>query len=61
MELREWTQSLAEDIKEELSELMYPLFVHCFLELVAKQYTAEARELLSHQRFSPSLFPAHLR
>ena len=29
---------------------MYPLLVHCYLELMSKQYTAEARDLLAHYR-----------
>jgi transcription initiation factor TFIID subunit 5 len=38
------------DLKNELSELLYPLLVHCYLELMSKQYTAEARDLLAHYR-----------
>ena len=49
-ELREWILKLLDDLKNELSELLYPLLVHCYLELVSKQYTAEARDLLAKYR-----------
>ena len=49
-ELREWILKLLDDLKNELSELLYPLLVHCYLELVSKQYTVEARDLLSKYR-----------
>ncbi|KAJ1466615.1 hypothetical protein T484DRAFT_2457036 [Baffinella frigidus] len=50
MELRDWIMKIIDDLKYELAELLYPVFVHCFLELVQKQYSVEARELLSHYR-----------
>ena len=50
VELREWILKLLEDLKNELAELLYPLFVHCYLDLMSKQYTAEARDLLAHCR-----------
>eukprot|EP00960_Hanusia_phi_P011518 336300-Hanusia_phi.AAC.1 len=50
VELREWILKLLEDMKNELAELLYPLFVHCYLDLMSKQYTAEARDLLAHCR-----------
>jgi hypothetical protein len=49
-ELREWILKLLDDLKNELSELLYPLLVHCYLELVSKQYTVEARDLLAQYR-----------
>jgi len=49
-ELREWTLKLLDDLKNELSELLYPLLVHCYLELVSKQYIVEARDLLAQYR-----------
>ena len=48
--LREWILKLLDYLKNELSELLYPLLVHCYLELVSKQYTVEARDLLSQYR-----------
>ena len=34
MELRDWIMKIIDDLKYELAELLYPVFVHCFLELV---------------------------
>lgn len=41
--LRGWVDTSLDLYKPELSRLMYPLFVHCYLELVAKSYIKEAK------------------
>lgn len=50
IELRDWCLKLLDDQKCEISDLLYPIFIHCFFELVAKQYVIEAKELVSRQR-----------
>ncbi|CCE81732.1 Piso0_002398 [Millerozyma farinosa CBS 7064] len=44
--LRNWVGSSLDLYKPELSRLLYPIFVHCFLELVAKNFTSRAKEFL---------------
>ncbi|KAF8000796.1 hypothetical protein HF325_004585 [Metschnikowia pulcherrima] len=48
--LRGWVELSLDLYKPELSRLMYPLFVHCYLELVAKGYAKEAK--IFYDKFS---------
>lgn len=41
--LRGWVDSSLDLYKPELARLMYPLFVHCYLELVLRLHTAQAK------------------
>jgi len=49
-DLRDWLMKLIDDYRDELAELMYPVFVHLFLDLVQKQYAVEAKEFLANFR-----------
>lgn len=42
--VRNWVQSSLDLYKPELTRLLYPIFVHCFLELVAKNFPVQAKE-----------------
>ncbi|KAF5209039.1 Transcription initiation factor TFIID subunit 5 [Clavispora lusitaniae] len=44
--LRGWVETSLDLYKPELSRLLYPLFVHCFLELVAKGHVKNAKIFL---------------
>lgn len=41
--LRGWVESSLDLYKPELSRVLYPLFVHCFLELVSKNFIRQAK------------------
>lgn len=41
--LRDWTLTSLDMYKDELERFMYPLFVHCFLELIGRGETAAGR------------------
>ena len=43
-----WTRNLLDIYKPELSRLLWPLFVHCFLEAVVECYSTEARSFFSN-------------
>lgn len=42
--LRRWVNTSLDLYKPELLRMLYPLFVQCFLELVSKNYPAQAKE-----------------
>lgn len=44
--LRGWVETSLDLYKPELTRLLYPLFVHCYLELVAKNYIKHAKIFL---------------
>ncbi|GBG86240.1 hypothetical protein CBR_g41144, partial [Chara braunii] len=48
--LRSWVQSSLDLYKNELLRILYPVFVHCFLELVSKGQSAEARAFFQAYR-----------
>lgn len=48
--LRNWVNSSLDLYKPELSRLLYPIFVHCFLELVSKNFPAEGKAFLDKFR-----------
>lgn len=41
--LRKWVDSSLDLYKPELSKILYPIFIHCYLELIYKEFTAEAK------------------
>ncbi|PWA56488.1 TBP-associated factor 5 [Artemisia annua] len=41
--LRSWTDSSLELYKHELLRVLYPVFIHCFMDLIAKGHLQEAR------------------
>lgn len=44
--LRSWVETSLDLYKPELTRLLYPMFIHCFLELIAKGYPAHAKTFL---------------
>ncbi|KAK6460055.1 TFIID and SAGA subunit [Scheffersomyces coipomensis] len=42
--LRKWVDTSLDLYKPELTRVLYPLFVHCFLELISKSFLTEAKE-----------------
>ncbi|KAK6205027.1 TFIID and SAGA subunit [Scheffersomyces amazonensis] len=42
--LRKWIDTSLDLYKPELSRILYPLFIHCFLELISKNFLTEAKE-----------------
>lgn len=41
--LRRWVGSSLDLYKPELSRVLYPLYIHCFLELISKGFSSEAK------------------
>jgi transcription initiation factor TFIID subunit 5 len=48
--LRLWVDALLDLYKPELTRVMYPIFVHCFLELIARGFVAELKVFLDRFR-----------
>lgn len=48
--LRLWVDALLDLYKPELTRAMYPIFVHCFLELIARGFVAELKVFLARFR-----------
>ncbi|MCP8719800.1 MAG: hypothetical protein M5F18_10995 [Asgard group archaeon] len=42
--LRRWVDSSLDLYKPELARVLYPLFIHCFLELISKGFPNEAKD-----------------
>ncbi|XP_010275775.1 PREDICTED: transcription initiation factor TFIID subunit 5 [Nelumbo nucifera] len=57
--LRSWTYSSLDLYKHELLRVLYPVFIHCFMDLVAKGHTQEARAFFNSFREDHELM--HLR
>ncbi|XP_024534528.1 transcription initiation factor TFIID subunit 5 [Selaginella moellendorffii] len=57
--LRNWVHSSLDLYKTELLRILYPVFVHCYMELVAKGFAQEAREFF--QSFRDDHQPQHIR
>lgn len=57
--LRSWTYSSLDLYKHELLRVLYPVFIHCFMDLVAKGHTQEARTFFNSFREDHELL--HLR
>lgn len=48
--LRSWTYSSLDLYKHELLRVLYPVFIHCFMDLVAKGHIQEARNFFNSFR-----------
>ena len=48
--VRTWIDNILDIYKPELSRIMWPLFVHCFIETVADCYPAEGRRFFNECR-----------
>ncbi|KAK7311907.1 hypothetical protein RJT34_10373 [Clitoria ternatea] len=72
--LRSWTYSSLDLYKHELLRVLYPVFIHCFMDLVAKGHIQEARNFFNTfredhemmhlrdlQKLEGVLSPAHLK
>jgi transcription initiation factor TFIID subunit 5 len=46
--LRDWVDGSLDLYKAELHSVLYPLLVHCFLEMVRREFPDQARSFLSH-------------
>eukprot|EP00026_Physarum_polycephalum_P004444 Phypoly_transcript_04463.p1 GENE.Phypoly_transcript_04463~~Phypoly_transcript_04463.p1 ORF type:complete len:668 (+),score=124.44 Phypoly_transcript_04463:86-2005(+) len=46
VKLREWIHSSLDLYKQEMLVILYPVFVHCYLDLVSKGYSEEAHKLM---------------
>ncbi|KAI3975567.1 hypothetical protein MKX01_002399 [Papaver californicum] len=57
--LRSWTYGSLDLYKHELLRVLYPVFIHCFMDLVAKGHTQEARTFFSSYREDHEMM--HLR
>lgn len=57
--LRTWTYSSLDLYKHELLRVLYPVFIHCFMDLVAKGHIQEARNFFTTFREDHELM--HLR
>ncbi|XP_061365258.1 transcription initiation factor TFIID subunit 5-like isoform X3 [Gastrolobium bilobum] len=57
--LRSWTYCSLDSYKHELLRVLYPVFIHCFMDLVAKGHVQEARNFFNTFREDHELF--HLR
>eukprot|EP00741_Cyanophora_paradoxa_P005686 tig00000903_g5513.t1 len=49
-EVREWIHQSLEIYKGELLAILYPIFAHCFLELIERGYIQEAHDFLAKCR-----------
>lgn len=72
--LRSWTYSSLDLYKHELLRVLYPVFIHCFMDLVAKGHNQEARSFFNSfredhemmhsrdlQKLEGVLSPSHLK
>ncbi|KAG5563033.1 hypothetical protein RHGRI_005693 [Rhododendron griersonianum] len=57
--LRSWTYSSLDLYKHELLRVLYPVFIHCFMDLVAKGHIQEARTFFNSFREDHEMM--HLR
>ncbi|XP_027355816.1 transcription initiation factor TFIID subunit 5 isoform X2 [Abrus precatorius] len=57
--LRSWTYSSLDLYKHELLRVLYPVFIHCFMDLVAKGHIQEARNFFTTFREDHEMM--HLR
>lgn len=57
--LRSWVYQSLDSYKNELMRILYPVFAHCYIDLVGKGFTQEAREFL--QKFREDHEAAHVR
>ncbi|CAN4097915.1 unnamed protein product [Withania somnifera] len=57
--LRSWAYSSLDSYKHELLRVLYPVFIHCFMELVARGHIQEARAFFNSYREDHEM--THLR
>ncbi|XP_024390702.1 transcription initiation factor TFIID subunit 5 [Physcomitrium patens] len=57
--LRSWVYQSLDSYKNELLRILYPVFAHCYIDLVGKGFTQEARDFL--QRFREDHEASHVR
>ncbi|KAJ7966260.1 Transcription initiation factor TFIID subunit 5 [Quillaja saponaria] len=57
--LRSWTYNSLDLYKHELLRVLYPVFIHCFMDQVAKGYIQEARNFFTSFREDHEIM--HLR
>lgn len=41
--LKKWTYNSLDIYRDELGQILYPMFVHCFLDLIAKNISVEGK------------------
>lgn len=44
--MTKWIESSLDQYRNELYTVTYPIFVHCYLDLVAREYTEEAKKFI---------------
>lgn len=44
------SESRVHVVQDELARVLYPMFIHCYLELISKRATSEAHRLLTKQK-----------
>lgn len=44
--LRNWVDTSLDLYKPELSRILYPIFIHCYLELISRNFSAHAKNFL---------------
>lgn len=44
--LRNWVDTSLDLYKPELSRILYPIFIHCYLELISRNFSAHAKHFL---------------
>ncbi|KAM7252656.1 hypothetical protein ACFE04_008165 [Oxalis oulophora] len=62
--LRSWTYNSLDLYKHELLRVLYPVFVHCFMDLVDNEHVQHDHEMMhlrDLQRLEGILSPAHLK
>jgi transcription initiation factor TFIID subunit 5 len=59
--LRKWTEDALDIYKAELTRILWPMFVHCYLGLVAEQYVPDSRNLFKHEDLFKAEHEADLR
>jgi transcription initiation factor TFIID subunit 5 len=41
--LKKWTYNSLDIYRDELGQILYPIFIHCFLDLIAKNFSANGK------------------
>ncbi|VFQ66292.1 unnamed protein product [Cuscuta campestris] len=57
--LRSWADSSLDLYKHELHRVLYPVFIHCFMDLVAKGHIQEARAFFNSFREDHEMIHSH--
>ncbi|KAL3137829.1 hypothetical protein ABBQ38_005084 [Trebouxia sp. C0009 RCD-2024] len=48
--LAAWVDNSLDQYRDELARVLYPMFIHCYLELISKRATSVAHQLLTKQK-----------